>query len=203
MIQPHGLQPIRRSHLCITLWIEGAHLQLTVRYTENEFGFPYFQAFITEVSVEMPVSVASGSGLRCRKSIALVRAISEAAQSRLSHIHGGRDDIIRRVQYFDLVGRDAELEAIRKLKNKAFRDERSLRYSQIPEPAIPDNLESAWRMTVEALEKSGIKSILRASCTNPSDDLQVVRVIAPGLESFEPNLKRVGPRLVKYATTYL
>jgi ribosomal protein S12 methylthiotransferase accessory factor len=183
--------------------VEDAGLELAVRYTANGFDFPYFQAFLTETSVEMPVSLASGSGLHCSKSIALVRAICEAAQSRLSHIHGGRDDIIRRVKYFDRVGRDAEVKAIEMLRSKAFANEGTLRYSNIPEPAVPENLEAAWKMALDAIGRAGVRSVFRVSFTDPRDDLQVVRIIAPGLESFEPNLKRVGARLATYARTYL
>ncbi len=183
--------------------IRDADLELAIRYTRNSFALPYFQAFLTETSPEMPVSVATGSGLHCSKSVALVRAISEAAQSRLSHIHGGRDDIIRRVQYFDRVGRDAEIQAIQSLRSMAFADQDLERYSNIPEPTAPSSLDAAWDMTLQAVRQVGVTSVFSVPFTAPEERLQVVRVIAPGLESFEPNLKRVGPRLAAYASTYL
>ncbi|WP_080406041.1 YcaO-like family protein [Burkholderia ubonensis] len=183
--------------------IHGAGLQLVVRYTQNEFKLPYFQAFLTEQVPEMPVSIATGTGFHCSKSIALVRAICEAAQSRLSHIHGGRDDIIRRVQYFDKVGRDAEIKAINELRTKAFSSAAAINYSEIFEPSTPRTLDDAWTHALSALERVDVRAIFRVTFTNPSDQLQVVRILAPGLESFDPNLKRLGPRLASYAQKHL
>ena len=37
-----------------------------------------------------------------------MRAITEAAQSRLSYIHGARDDLVNRANFFALRGHDAE-----------------------------------------------------------------------------------------------
>ncbi|MFZ3183961.1 MAG: YcaO-like family protein [Pseudomonas sp.] len=179
--------------------INAAGLILSVRYTENCFGMAYFQAFIMEESPQAPISVATGSGLHPIKEIALIRAICEAAQSRLSHIHGGRDDIIERVKYFEKKGRSAELEAISLLRTVATSQNQIIDYSSIgcQESAIP-TIESAWELLIEQLRSVGLNTILRVELSKTTDDIKVVRIIIPGLEAFEPGLKRVGPRLLKY-----
>lgn len=179
--------------------IRAAGLQLSVRYTYNCFGSAYFQAFIMEQSSEAPVSVASGSGFHPIKEIALIRAICEAAQSRLSHIHGGRDDIIERVKYFDRKGREAELEAISRLRESATAATHAIPYSSIPcnESAL-STIEHLWTFLITQLRMIGLNTVLRVDLSKDHSDIKVVRIIIPGLESFEPGLKRIGPRLAQY-----
>jgi len=179
--------------------ISGSGLSLAVRHTENCFGLACFQAFIMEESSQAPISVATGSGLHPIKEIALIRAICEAAQSRLSHIHGGRDDIIERVKYFEKKGRSVELQAISSLRTAATSRNQMIDYSSIgcQEAAIP-TIESAWELLIERLQRVGLSTVLRVLLSKASDDITVVRVIIPGLETFEPGLKRVGPRLSTY-----
>jgi ribosomal protein S12 methylthiotransferase accessory factor len=176
-----------------------AGLSLSVRYTENCFGLAYFQAFIMEESLQAPISVATGSGLHPIKEIALIRAICEAAQSRLSHIHGGRDDIIERVKYFEKKGRSAELQAVSRLRAEATSRAQTIDYSSIncQEAAIP-TIESAWELLIERLQRAGLSTVLRVLLSKTTDDITVVRIIVPGLETFEPGLKRIGPRLLAY-----
>ncbi|WP_277533210.1 YcaO-like family protein [Pseudomonas baetica] len=179
--------------------INDAGLNLSIRYTKNCFGLAYFQAFIMEESSHSPISVATGSGLHPIKKIALIRAICEAAQSRLSHIHGGRDDIIERVKYFEKRGRSVELQAISRLRTVATSRNQMIDYSSIDcqEAAIP-TIESAWELLIERLQRVGLSTVLRVLLSKAAEDISVVRIIIPGLEVFEPGLKRVGPRLLTY-----
>ncbi|PSS57873.1 hypothetical protein C6382_08290 [Pseudomonas sp. BBP2017] len=176
-----------------------AGLTLSIRYTQNCFGLAYFQAFIMEETSQAPISVATGSGLHPIKEIALIRAICEAAQSRLSHIHGGRDDIIERVKYFEKTGRTVELQAISRLRTVATSRSQMVDYSSIDcqEAKIP-TIESAWELLIERLQSVGLSTVLRVLLSKTADDISVVRIIIPGLEAFEPGLKRVGPRLLTY-----
>lgn len=179
--------------------IRNAGLILSVRYTESEIGFPYFQAFILEEIPEAPISISTGSGLHPIKEIALVRAICEAAQSRLSHIHGGRDDIINRVKYFEKVGRSIEMESIHQLRSHALSSKKDINYS-----AIPDNedevgsIPEALNFICGKLKECNIKSIAYVQLTQQNSPIKVVRVVIPSLESFDPSLKRIGPRLLNY-----
>jgi ribosomal protein S12 methylthiotransferase accessory factor len=179
--------------------INNAGLSLSVRYTENCFGLAYFQAFIMEESSHAPISVATGSGLHPIKEVALIRAICEAAQSRLSHIHGGRDDIIERVKYFEKKGRSVELQAISRLRTVATSQNQMIDYSSIDcQEAVIPTIESAWELLIERLQRVGLSTVLRVLLSDAADNIAVVRIIIPGLEAFEPGLKRVGPRLLTH-----
>ncbi|MGW4565261.1 YcaO-like family protein [Streptomyces sp. NPDC004561] len=68
--------------------VAAAGLRAEVRYTASEFGLPYVQGFIMEPTDDDPIAISVGSGLHPIKEIAAVRALAEAAQSRLSYTPG-------------------------------------------------------------------------------------------------------------------
>lgn len=183
--------------------IRNAQLNLSIRYTENCFGFAYFEAFVMEHLPEAPISIASGSGLHPIKEVALIRAVSEAAQSRLSHIHGGRDDIIDRVKYFEATGRDAEVEAIKRLRSHVESFVGAVRYSKIE--SYDSNIlsiDDAMWLVKERLRACGVRSIARVTLTPEHLPLHVVRVVVPSLEHFKLSLPRMGPRLLSHVSKY-
>ena len=63
-------------------------VELMVRQIPNQFDLPCFQAMLHEAASNT-VKFSGGYGLHLDAEIALSRAICEAAQSRLSVIHGG------------------------------------------------------------------------------------------------------------------
>src|SRR5208337_1780542 len=68
----------------------------------SDIGIPAFVSLITERTVNPLRPLPSGRGFGCHpaRPIALLRALTEAAQSRLTYISGSRDDV-RRDAYED------------------------------------------------------------------------------------------------------
>ncbi|MCO6003535.1 YcaO-like family protein [Actinoallomurus purpureus] len=177
--------------------IDDAGLTRVVRYTPNAFGLPFFQGFMLEPTDEAPIAIAVGSGLHPFKDIAAVRALAEAAQSRLTYIHGGRDDIIDRHRYFARFDGEFERRTIGRARQRIQADGDTVRYSSVPDGAGGvASIEDALTCLIDILNKNRIRQILRVVLTGKDSPLSVVRVIAPKLESFQPELKRVGPRLL-------
>ena len=73
--------------------IREVDLDLYVRTVKNAFGMAYFLAFINDRDAYAPHLLNGGFGCHPHRSVAFIRAVAEAAQSRLSFIHGGRDDL--------------------------------------------------------------------------------------------------------------
>ncbi len=179
--------------------IQQAGLEVVARCTSNEFELPYFQAFILEKDDDSPIAISCGSGVHPFKEIALVRAVCEAAQSRLSYIHGGRDDLIDRFKFFDRVGRRAELVTVAEFRKRTADRTRYVRYSQVADhEASIWSLEAAWQILLDSLHRAGMSQVLRVVFTREAEPLQVLKIVVPKLESFEATLKRTGPRLSKY-----
>jgi len=132
------------------------------------------------------------------KEVAAVRAITEALQSRLSCIHGGRDDIFEGYEMFDSLSLDKKKETYLSIKDKTLNKQNFITYNDIKAPPVPASLDEAMQILENALTRNNIKDIFRYVFTNPDDYLQVVKIIIPKLEYFDQKLKRMGPRLFSY-----
>ncbi len=116
-----------------------------------------------------------GFGCHLRREIALLRAVTEAAQSRLTLIAGSRDDLnrqdyeVRRRHRDGISWYQALVEAP---KPVAFRD-------LADHPTEDFDLQLA--ALLQALQRGGIGEAAALSLAAPDDELSVVRVIVPGL----------------------
>ncbi|MFJ7412868.1 YcaO-like family protein [Streptomyces sp. NPDC098077] len=193
-VSGHVAELVRRAQV--------ADLEVVLRTSFNAFGLPFFQAYLLEREDTAPVAVAFGAGLHTSRDIAAVRAIAEAAQSRLSHIHGGRDDIVDRHDYFEKAAREAETQATAQLRSRVEDEEGMLLMSDVPDHSDQvDSIAAAGRLLWEKAAEVGIRQVLTVDLTPvPGAGLHVVRVIAPGMESFQHDLQRVGRRLASHAS---
>ncbi|WP_285735298.1 YcaO-like family protein [Kitasatospora phosalacinea] len=202
-VPPDGLGGDPRA-----LWekVEAAGLTAVLRCTPNEFGLPYFDGYVLEPDADAPVALAHGSGLHLLRDIAAVRALAEAAQSRLTYIHGGRDDLADRSARFAARGDGdaggAERRAVRAARTRVLDPADPVPYGRVPDlAAAATGLDAALAALTGALARRGLRQVLRVVLSRRFAPLAVVRVIVPGLEHFQPDLRRVGPRLAALTGT--
>src|SRR6185312_14165983 len=65
-------------------------LQLKVRTIPNDYGMPFFAAFLFDLNNPSRQTFNGGCACDLDRDRAVVRAVTEAAQSRVAFIHGGR-----------------------------------------------------------------------------------------------------------------
>src|SRR5215212_7649022 len=65
-------------------------LQLKIRTIPNDYGMPFFAAFVFDLNNPSRKTFNGGWACDLDRDRALVRAVTEAAQSRAAFIHGGR-----------------------------------------------------------------------------------------------------------------
>jgi YcaO-like protein with predicted kinase domain len=130
-----------------------------------------------------------GSGCHPDRAIALSRALTEAAQTRLTYIAGMRDDLSP-AEYEEApeaeIG-DALLDALAaEAAPVSFRDVASF---------AADDLTEDLRWALERLRAVGITRAVAVDLTKPQFDIPVVRLVVPGLE-WDPHHPdyRPGPR---------
>jgi ribosomal protein S12 methylthiotransferase accessory factor len=175
---------------------EAAGLQVCIRALPNDFGFAVFEALLWDPFARTPAFMNGGYGCHLSRDVALVRAITEAIQSRLSWIHGGRDDLAEAAQKRSKRSRsDLAQEAAQRfsiLVNWAsVRD-----YDSVIDSANGiHSVDAALALTFERLAAAGVRHICRVDLSKPAAPLHVVRVIVPRLEYFDPTSHRIGPRL--------
>ena len=144
----------------------------------SDIGIPAYLCNVVEQSEDPIRRLYSASGMGCHPSrnIALLRALTEAAQSRLAAISGSRDDFARSLYQQE---RDpAVLDRHRtSLKNHA-----AMRtFDEAPSwEAETFNDDVAWQL--DRLRSVGIQRVAFVDLTKPEFGIPVVRVVIPGLE---------------------
>jgi ribosomal protein S12 methylthiotransferase accessory factor len=176
--------------------IREAGMVLFVRYSANEFGMPHFKAIVYDPMEPNPIYVCAGVGCHVDRSIALTRAVCEALQSRLSFIHGGRDDLTKRYDEFRGWDQSRIRDYTNYLIQRASYSSRCISFDQVPGPGDGiRNLNTIFQILTDALDSAGIHRICRVVFTRPEDPLHVIRIIIPKLEFYDPVCRRVGVRL--------
>lgn len=170
---------------------DAAHIAVRVWNATTDIGIAVFLCEIRDLSPGDPTRLRRfhGSGCHADRGIALSRALTEAAQTRLTYIAGVRDDLSPS-EYKEAPGGDigdALLDALaREAGLVAFRD--------IPGFAAGDLAEDL-RWALARLAAAGIARAIAVDLTRREFAVPVVRLVVPGLEwdPHHPNY-RPGPR---------
>lgn len=142
---------------------------LEVAEAPNRFGVPCFAAYIW--AEELSSSIAIGSGAHSDPAVAFSRAVTEAAQSRLTTISGSRDDIPPRT-YTQPEGAVSRPATTGKMTDW---NELISRYNSL---FTTDEDEEAWVAHVVKTVTGSEPMVIDLSA---SADLAVVKVICPGV----------------------
>jgi ribosomal protein S12 methylthiotransferase accessory factor len=145
--------------------------------TSSDVGVAAFYCLIgaREENPFHPRGTAAGMGCHPNRAVALLRALTEAAQSRLTEIAGSRDDIDPR--NYTMV-EDAVLLA----RNRALLDghgERS--FTDVPSHTV-DTFDGDLAWEIERLRSAGIEHVIVVDLSRPDFGVPVVRVVIPGME---------------------
>ncbi len=141
----------------------------------SDVGIPAFLCHVARDEHMWHPMPAEGMGCHPVRSIALLRALVEAAQSRLTFIAGARDDLT-----WAHYRKAAETTAPRPTMTA---DSRGQRPFGVDSKEIGETLngEVAWELA--CLARAGIESVIVVDLTKPEFRLPVVRVVIPGLET--------------------
>lgn len=170
---------------------EESGVAVAVWDTTSDIGVPSFVARIVQVENADSGDYRPATGMGCHpaREVALSRALTEAAQSRLTFISGARDDLWREdyERFLDPATQRSWRETVcAQGAERAWQDVPTKRFQD-----FHDELE--WLLG--RLRAVGIREVLRVDLTRPEFGIPVVRMIAPGLESFEHSPRYApGPR---------
>ena len=141
----------------------------------QEAGIAAFGCAVTDVHpLGTTLPPAAGSGCHPDRAVALVRAILEAVQSRITLIAGARDDL-RPEDYRDGTGRTLDLI----LGGLSF-GPGPLRWSEVPHCPAPDPKQALETLLAAAARRSSLPILLH-TYARPHPDLAIVKAIGPGL----------------------
>jgi ribosomal protein S12 methylthiotransferase accessory factor len=168
-----------------------ANVWVAVWETTSDVGIPAFLCRALEADPPPRSGYRPCTGMGCHPSreVSLLRALTEAAQSRLTFISGARDDMSRG-EYAEFLDPET-YETWRALMSSEWpgRD-----FRQVPTwqaNSFEDDL--SWEM--ECLHAVGIDQVVVLDLTKPEFGVPVFRVVIPGLEGIDNSPKYLpGPR---------
>ncbi|MBN1205353.1 MAG: YcaO-like family protein [Myxococcaceae bacterium] len=125
---------------------------------------------------QRPIGPMGGFGCHPAREIALLRALTEAAQSRLTLISGARDDMLS--QRLDA---QTYLERLRQFHEHREAPGPRRRFGEVPTCAS-DTLDGDVAWGLERLRAAGLSEAAVVDLSKPELGIPVVRVVVPGLE---------------------
>jgi ribosomal protein S12 methylthiotransferase accessory factor len=157
-------------------------------------GVPCFMAIIHDLLVPQ-TGMHRGYGAHLDPAIAMVRALTEAVQSRVITIAGSRDDLFRRDRSVNrLAGGDAGIAAFAALT--ATVEARGL-----PSQAL-DSFGGDCNLLIEKLRRVGLEQVIVFDLSHEGVDVPVVRVVVPGLEGYMFDHYTPGRRARAFAAAH-
>jgi ribosomal protein S12 methylthiotransferase accessory factor len=157
---------------------EAASVKVGVWEITSNVGIPAFRCVILDgqPALSRPHLPGVGAGCHPCRAVALVRALTEAAQTRITLISGSRDDlgVAFYVRAADTRVHDRTLVRIDPSKAK-----RSFR---VAPDLVNDSLDADVRVQLDGLKRAGIHEAVVIDLSKPEIGVPVVRVVVPGLE---------------------
>jgi ribosomal protein S12 methylthiotransferase accessory factor len=176
--------------------LETADLAVGIWDMTADTGIAAFHVEIVERNERRPLlfgGPSSGQGCHPTRRIALLRALTEACQSRLTVISGARDDLDG-VSY-----RPAEERVARKRQELACLDGALRPFAAVPD-FESDDFAADLHHLLHGLRAAGVTQVAAVDLTRPDMGLPVVRVVVPGLETNPDHpLYRPGVRASRQA----
>jgi putative methanogenesis marker protein 1 len=167
-----------------------ADISLLIRDITSDVCVPTFAAVSDDLMLRDPALLTIGMGTHTNAEVAVKRALTEVAQSRLTQIHGAREDTatadMRRIMGYDWMRKS----------NKHWFDtsvEKDFEMGNSFSLDSDDFLEDI-KYTVERLREVGLERVVVVDLTRKKIGMPVVRVIVPGLEMYAVDGDRIGRR---------
>ena len=165
-----------------------AGVEVTLRNITSDTGIPTIAAVADDVQMKDPRLLMIGMGTHTNPEIAMIRALSEVAQSRATQIHGAREDATI-AQFREVMGYDR----VKRINAYWFRGDEYEPASAI-QSCASDDFKTDIEEIVSRLAACGLDRVIVCDLTDPEIQIPVVRVIVPGMECFTIDNERRGQR---------
>ncbi|GLY33855.1 YcaO-like family protein [Kineosporia sp. NBRC 101731] len=169
---------------------ERASIRVTVHAYTGGLPVPAFFVTTEDTYARDGMLFNGGAGCHLNPEIALLRALTEAAQSRLAVIAGAREDLDEQAYR-----RHSSYDELRGYLHawSAGRPERP--FGAIPDRSTGDN-EQDLALLLDILGQNSLDLVLRTELAPPGLPFTVVKIVVPGSEFAHVDKLRIGARLV-------
>jgi len=161
----------------------------------SDIGISTVAAAADDAAMQDPALLNLGLATHLDPEVAALKALLEVAQSRLTQIHGAREDTVRAEQT-----RKLGYERMKRL-NKMWLDEEGEAEELTDLPSLAtDDVFDDLQLVRAKLNSRGLTRTVVVDLTRKALGIPVVRVIVPGLEVYAIDEDRIGPRLMGSST---
>ncbi len=171
-----------------------ANIGVKLWYLPTDSGIPTVLAATDDRELLDPSLLVMGVGTHLDARIAVLRALTEAAQSRATQIQGAREDTDR-----EKVVRTIGYDRMKRLNRHWYGDGKA----KISPNGLPDLSTASHKGDIErAMEMltGVVDAVIVTDLTREIVGIPVVRVTVPGLEMYAIDRERIGPRCKRTAT---
>ncbi len=183
--------------VCLALLarFEEADVLYSIWDMTSDIGVATFRCVIVDRKPHRQLYANTGTGCHPSRQIALLRALTEAAQSRLTMIASSRDDVTR--SNYELARRPEVLERVRA---QCLETTAGQSFSGVPHREHATFAEDVvWLL--ERLQTVGVNCVATVDLSKPGLNIPVMRVVIPGLEPLHNTPGYVpGPRARRLIT---
>lgn len=170
-----------------------AEVSVQIKDMTSDIGIPTFAAVSDDILLKDPALLTIGMGTHTNAYVAMLRAITEVAQSRLTQIHGAREDTTV-AEFRTKIG----YERTKRINKYWFgasdgTGEGDRDFDSITSFESDDFLDDI-RYMIKNLEGAGMDRVIVVDLTRSEIDVPVVRVIVLGLEVYAMDSERIGTR---------
>lgn len=174
-----------------------------LKFSENEINIKLMDL---TADIDVPTIAASaddtllkdaglltlGIGTHLDPEVAILRALTEVAQSRATQIHGAREDTVRAD-----FARTAGYERMKRINKYYFDDEENKISLNDIENRSTDSITEDIDIVLDELKANEIEHVLYYDLTRPELDVNVVRVVIPTMELYSIDQSRAGYRFLR------
>jgi ribosomal protein S12 methylthiotransferase accessory factor len=165
-----------------------AEVDVRIKDITSDVGVPTIAAASDDVRLKDPALLTIGMGTHTSAEVAVLRALTEVAQSRLTQIHGAREDTTT-ADFRRQIGYDRT----KRLNRHWFGDSETRSFSEIRSQDSEDFLDDI-NLMLKRLEEAGMDRAIVIDLTREEIGVPVVRVMVPGLEQSAMDPDRRGRR---------
>lgn len=165
-----------------------AQVDVYLKDITSDIGIPTCAAVSDDIKLKDPTLLTTGMGTHTCAGVAVLRALTEVAQSRLTQIHGAREDTTV-ADFRKQIGYDRT----KRLNKHWFDTSKTRDFAEIESQDNIDFLDDIRHITGR-LEDAGLNRAIIVDLTREEIGVPVVRVIVPGLEISAVDSERIGAR---------
>ena len=188
------LESLPNPHQLLIQKYRAAGVDVELKYLDSQSGIPTFLCVVSENLGPSFSQSHQGLGTHPNSEVAALRALSEAAQSRVVDIQAMREDI-------SLPDEDVPKYMLHIKRSSAFnpqawayrRTDNTVDFSTL-ESFPSEDIICDLNLMIGALQRTGISKVVVVDLSPPWLPVSVVRVIIPGIESWAIDRGRIGER---------